>query len=301
MQPNKPAGQHDYFPPFGGLKSFYEVALTGSAVKAAERLSVSASSISHQVKSLEAELGVRLIENRKGRLYLTADGSQFFDRIKGPMSEILRATEAIRSMPGRKRISLTLTPSFAAGWLLPRLAGLEHSHPDLEVNLVTTTRVVDLERENVDLAIRRGTGNWPHAVVTHLLREQIVPVMSHKLADSLGDMPLAEVLKTQRVLMNTTVDAEWDNWCKARGMQPPASGQRYGLETYELTVQAAQDGLGIALGRKPLINPLLSAGVLCAPYDAPDADNIAYYVVRPKGSMRSDLKRFHDWLLDQQS
>ena len=295
------SSKHDYFPPFGGLKSFYEVALTGSAVAAAARLNVSASSISHQVKSLEAELGVRLIENRKGRLHLTVDGAVFFDRIKGPMSEILGATEDIRSMPGRKRISLTLTPSFAAGWLLPRLTELERVHPDLEINLITTTRVVDLERENVDLAIRRGMGNWPQTVATPLLRERIVPVISRELAQSLGDMPLPEILQTQRVLVNATVDAEWDKWCEARDLRPPADSKRYSLETFELTIQAAQDGLGIALGRRPFIDPLLSAGLLTAPFNLPDLDNIAYYIVRSNGSMRSDLKRFRDWLLSHSS
>ncbi|WP_171103807.1 MULTISPECIES: LysR substrate-binding domain-containing protein [unclassified Ruegeria] len=297
----KPPHPQDYFPPFGGLKSFYEVALTGSAVAAAARLNVSPSSISHQLKSLEAELGVRLIENRRGRLFLTPDGSQFFDRIKGPMSEILRATEAIRSMPGRKRISLTLTPSFAAGWLLPRLADLERKHPDLEVNLVTTTRVVDLERENVDLAIRRGTGDWPDTIAQPLLGETIIPVMSRALANQLNGAPLHEVLKTQRILVNTTVDGEWDRWCAARGLDLPTANQRYGLETYELTIQGAQDGLGIALGRRPLVDPLLDMGGLVAPFDVADADNMAYFIVRPNTPMRSDLKRFHDWLMKQSS
>lgn len=295
------SSQQDYFPPFGGLKSFYEVALTGSAVKAAARLNVSPSSISHQVKSLEAELGVRLIENRKGRLYLTPDGTQFFDRIKGPMAEILRATEAVRSMPGRKRVSLTLTPSFAAGWLLPRLADLERTHPDLEVNLVTTTRVVDLERENVDLAIRRGVGDWPDAIAAPLLRETIVPVMSQEVAAELQGRTLSDILKSQRILVNTTVETEWSNWCAARDLPVPAAGQRYNLETYELTIQGAQDGLGIALGRRPLVDPLLAMGALVAPFDVPDSDHIAYFVVRSDTPMRSDLKRFHDWLLNQKS
>lgn len=301
MSANSPASLRDYFPPFGGLKSFYEVALTGSAVKAAARLNVSPSSISHQVKSLEAELGVRLIENRKGRLYLTPDGLQFFDRIKGPMAEILRATEAVRSMPGRKRVSLTLTPSFAAGWLLPRLSDLERTHPDLEVNLVTTTRVVDLQRENVDLAIRRGTGDWPDAIAVPLMRETIEPVMSRDLAAGLKDATLPEVLKSQRILVNTTVDGEWDRWCAARGIERPSAEQRYNLETYELTIQGAQDGLGIALGRRPLIEPLLDMGVLVAPFDISDADQIAYYVLRSDIPMRSDVKRFRDWLLTQAS
>lgn len=155
---DRTVGQHDQFPRFGGLKSFFAVASTGSAVRAAERLKVSPLSITHQVKVLEGELGVRLIENRKGKHVLTAGGKRCFVQIKGPMSQILEATDTIRSMPGHKRVSLT--PCFAVGWLMPRLIDLEQAHPDLEVNLITATRVVDLARENVDLAIRRGFGAW---------------------------------------------------------------------------------------------------------------------------------------------
>lgn len=291
--------KHDYFPRFGGLKSFYAVALSGSAVKAAARLNVSASSVSHQVKALETELGVRLIENRKGKLILTPDGARYFEQIKGPMSEILRATEAIRSMPGRKRVSLTLTPSFAVGWLMQRLIELDRTDPDLEVNLITTTRVVDLARENVDLAIRRGTGQWDGYIAEKLLEEVTVPVVSSGFLNRHRYLSLQEVLTTSRVLVNTTVEGEWDNWCALRDICPPDAAVRYSLETYELTIQAAQDGLGIALGRKPLIDPLLDSGKLVQPFSVPEAGNASYYVVRDEAPMRSDVKRFYDWLMAQ--
>lgn len=293
--------ERDYFPPFGGLKSFYEVALTGSAAKAAARLGVSASAISHQVKALEAELGARLIENRRGKLHLTVDGAGFFDRIKGPMSDILRATELVRSASGRKRVTVTLTPSFAADWLMHRLLDLERLHPDLEVSLITTTRVVDLASENVDLAIRRGSGVWDGYIAEPLLREIIVPVAAPSLVEKLDCDSLGAALRKTRALVNTTVEDEWDSWCAARRIPPPDASRRYSLETYELTVQAARDGLGIALGRKPLIDPLLASGALLQPFQTPDIDNTAYYMVRRDEPMTSDVKRLYAWLMTQGS
>ncbi len=293
--------KHDYFPPFGGLKSFYEVALHGSAVKAALRLGVSASSVSHQLKSLEAELGVRLIENRKGKLCLTAHGSQYFEDIKGPMSDLLRATETIRSSPDRKRVSLTLTPSFAADWLMHRLLDLGRAHPELDIDLITTTRVVDLARESIDLAIRRGSGDWPGYIATPLLHETIVPVVAPGVLAPSTSVKPGDILKNSRLLENTTVEGEWDIWCAARGIVIPDTVQRYKLATYELTVQAARDGLGIALGRKPLVDHFLAAGDLEQAFQARDVHDTSYYILRRDEPMRLDVKRLHAWLMAQSS
>lgn len=301
MTPKSGLIKHDYFPPFGGLKAFYGVALHGSAVKAALRLGISASSVSHQLKSLEAELGVRLIENRKGKLCLTADGIQYFEHIKGPMSELLRATEAIRSSPERKRVSLTLTPSFAADWLMHRLLDLGRAHPELNIDLITTTRVVDLDRENIDLAIRRGSGDWAGCIATPLLHETIVPVAAPgSIATSNPAIP-EEVLKNTRLLENTTVEGEWDLWCAARGIVIPENVQRYKLATYELTVQAARDGLGMALGRRPLIDHFLVSGDLEQTFEARDLNDTSYYIVGRDEPMRLDVKRLHTWLMAQAS
>ena len=297
-QDRKPV-RKDRFPPYGGLKAFFEVALVGNTVRAAERLGVSPSSISHQLKALEAELGVRLIENRKGKLHLLPDGIAYFEQIRQPMLDILRATDAVRSVPGRKRVSLTLTPSFAAGWLMPRLLDLEVKHPDLEVNLISTTRVVDLLRENVDLAIRRGLGPWDGYGSKLLLEETIVPVMAPALRDTVKAISLEALLQNSRVLANATVEGEWDKWCAARGLKAPEQERRYNLDTYELSIQAACDGLGLALGRRPLVDPLLEAGALVQPFETARVNDASYFVLHRDEPMSSDVRRFHDWLLAQ--
>lgn len=285
------------FPSFGGLKSFYAVALSGSVRVAAQRLGVSPSSVSHQVKSLEEELGVRLLQNRKGRLYLTADGKQYFEAINGPLSQLLTATEEIRSRPGRKRVSLTLTPSFAAGWLMRLLGEFQKENPDLELDLIATTAVVDLERESVDLAIRRGKGDWSNCIAEPLIREVIVPVIAPRLWKSLKCRTLEQAIGRARVLVNTTVPEEWGRFCEARKIPLPPAARCFNLETYELTIQAACDGLGIALGRKPLIDNLVESRELIVPFATEENRSSGYFVVRRSEEMRSDVRRVHAWLM----
>lgn len=294
----KPMDQ-DRFPSFGGLKSFYALALTGSAVKAAERLNVCASAVSHQVKTLERELSVRLVENKGGKLRLTTQGEQYFNAIKGPLRDLLQATDAIRSNPGRRRVSLTLTPSFAAGWLLPQLQQFQLKHPDIELDLITTTRVLDLSRDNIDLAIRRGRGNWPDYEVQPLMREVLVPVVAPQVLKSRGLRTVEQALKATRVLVNTTMAHEWDTYCEARSIPPPPAKSRFNLETYELTIQAARDGLGVTLGRKPLVDKLLQSGDLVTLDGDAGHDLNAYYVVRLPSEMGMAVRCVHDWLLAQ--
>lgn len=285
------------FPSFAGLKAFYAVASTGTAVKAAERLGISASSISHQLKAFEKELGVRLLENRKGKLRLTAEGERYFEMIREPLSRIQKATEDIRSTPGRRIVSVTLTPSFASSWLMPRLQDLINQHPDVELNLITTTRVVDMVRENVDLAIRRGTEDWDGCVSERLIDEEIIPVMAPELRDTVGDCTLQEALAQTRAIVNTTLADEWDLWSAQRGIASPSPPQRFNLETYELTIQAARDGLGIALGRRPLVDALVDSGALVAPFY--DAEWVGYFVIHRDEPLSSDVKRVRSWLLEQ--
>ncbi len=291
----------DRFPSFGGLKSFYSLALTGSAVKAAERLCVSPSAISHQVKSLEKELGVRLVVNQNGKLLLTTKGEQYFAAIRNPLRAILEATGEIRSMPGRRRVSLTLTPSFAAGWLLPLLQNFNAMHPDVELDLIATTRVVDLVRENVDLAIRRGSGDRTGYVAEPLVREVLVPVLASATLKRQDFETISQALECTRVLVNTTMPGEWDSFCNARNIKPPPAERRFNLETYELTVQAARDGLGIALGRKPLIDKLLQSGELLTLAGDSGQDSQGYFILRADGVMRSDVRRVYEWLLTQRN
>lgn len=290
----------DRFPSFAGLKAFFAVATVDSVSKAAERLGISSSAISHQLKNLEAELGVRLFKRKKGKLYLTADGTLYFQAVKNPLASILEATNDIRSKFGRRRVTLTLTPSFAANWLMPRMRDLGKEHPELELNLVTTTRVVNMSKENIDLAIRRGNGVWPSCKSELLMKEDIIPVLSPMLWDTIKSVNINSALSKTRALVNTTLLSEWDDWCAACDLQPPDSKLRYNLETYELSIQAARDGLGIALGRRPFVEEFFARGDLVSPFDGLDSGSVQYFVLwREDVELTLSAKKILRWIRAQ--
>lgn len=290
----------DRFPSFAGLKAFYAVASVGGVVKAAEQLSISSSAVSHQLKSLEAELGVRLFIRKKGKLYLTADGTQYFQEVKQPLASILDATNDVRSRLGRRRVTLTLTPSFAASWLMPRMRELGRRYPDIELNLITTTRVMHMRRENIDIAIRRGKGDWPNCNSQLLMKEDIIPVLSPELWKTINSGDMSAALLKTRSLVNTTLLSEWDDWCAASKVKPPASKLRFNLETYELSIQAARDGLGIALGRRPLVDGLLANGDLVSPFEGLSKDSVQYFILwRDDVELTATVRQLREWIITQ--
>jgi LysR family glycine cleavage system transcriptional activator len=290
------------FPSFGGVKAFYAVVETGRVKDAAELLGISASAVSHQIKKLEQELNIRLLEADAGKLRPTTDGLRYFQGIQPGLKAILNATEELRSGPGRQRVTLTLTPSCAANWLLPRLRDIYLKHPEIELNLVTTTRVCDLSREHIDIAIRRGLGEWEYLESKRLLEETVVPVLARDLAASLDGRSITEILSATKILVNNVLPDEWDEWCQSRGLAAPAPKNRFLLETYELTIQAARDRLGIALGRRPLIDGLLANGELVSPSVNGHRDSLGYYVVWCRNTeLTGPAKKVLAWLLSQAS
>ncbi len=288
----------DHFPAFAGLKAFFAVGRSNGIAEAATRLGVSRSAISHQLKKLETELGVRLYERAGGKLKLTTEGEAFLRAIEGPMKQIREATEQIRSSPKRRRVSLTLTPSFAAGWLMPRMRKLSELHPELELNLICTTRVVELGTEHVDIAIRRGGGKWPGLDAVRLFREEVVPVISPTLLNEIDADDLASLLERAQVLVNENLPTEWDDWLSASDLNLASEIRRFVLESYELTLSACQDGLGVALGRRPLVDPLLDSGDLVQPFKDAKAGTSGYFLVSRKDYEPDSMARkLRAWLL----
>ncbi|MEM8813092.1 MAG: LysR substrate-binding domain-containing protein, partial [Pseudomonadota bacterium] len=217
---------------------------------------------------------------------------------EGPMADIRDASERIRSSAVRHRVTLTLTPSFAAGWFLPRMRRLTEALPELELNLVSTTRVIDLAIENVDLAIRRGAGTWPGLERAPMFTETIVPVVAHASVANGAAGSLYHLLRDKGLLVNATLPGEWDDWAALNGIELGPDLRRFTLETYELTIEACRDGLGVALGRRPLVDPLLASDTLVQPFTETSTPSLGYFIVwrteRPPSAMARRLK---DWLL----
>lgn len=288
----------DHFPAFAGLKAFFAVGRANGIAEAAKRLGVSRSAISHQLKKLETELGVRLYEREAGKLRLTTEGEAYLRTVEGPMSQIREATEQIRSSPKRRRVSLTLTPSFAAGWLMPRMRKLSELHPELELNLICTTRVVELGTEHVDIAIRRGGGKWAGLDAVPLFDEEVVPIISPALLKEIDAGDLNSLLKRSQLLVNSNLPREWDDWCTSGGLDFGPELKRFVLESYELTIAACQDGLGIALGRRPLIDPLLDSGELVQPFEDTKVSTSGYFLVSRKDYEPDSMARkLRNWLI----
>ena len=268
-------------PPFAALRAFHAAAVHGRFRDAAQSLGLTESAISHQVRRLEDFLRVALFDRSGPGVRLTAAGRRYLEQIDPAIRQIQAATEAMLRPTGRAVVRLTLPPSLAATWLIPQLGAFERAHPDVELQLVPTTRMVDLKRDQVDLAIRHGKGVWPGTDATFLLAETALPVCAPGyLVLGPDEAPLA-ALERVRLIVNTRFPDEWEEWARARGLAPPALVGAIELEGMEETLLIAESGHGLAIGRRPVVDDRLARGTLVAPFGAGDPTGAAYYLCQP--------------------
>jgi LysR family glycine cleavage system transcriptional activator len=189
-------------PPFAALRAFHAAGVHGRFRDAAQSLGVTESAISHQVRRLEDFLRTVLFDRSGPGVRLTAAGRRYLEQIDPAIRQIQAATDALLRPTGRKVVRLTLPPSLAASWLIPELSGFEQAYPDIDLQLVATTRVIDLKRDQVDLAVRHGRGSWPGIDATFLFGETALPVSAPGyLSLAAGEDPLAG-LRRVRLIVN---------------------------------------------------------------------------------------------------
>jgi LysR family glycine cleavage system transcriptional activator len=270
-------------PPFAALRAFHAVAVHGRFRDAAQSLGVTESAISHQVRRLEDFLRTALFDRSGPGVRLTAAGRRYLEQIDPAIRQIQAATDALLRPTGRKVVRLTLPPSLAASWLIPELSGFEQAYPDIDLQLVATTRVIDLKRDQVDLAVRHGRGSWSGIDATFLFGEFALPVSAPGyLRLAAGEDPLAG-LRQVRLIVNARFPDEWEEWARARGLPPPSRAGAIELDGMEQALQVAESGHGLALGRRPLVDDRLARGSLVAPFGAGDPTGAAYYLCRLEG------------------
>jgi LysR family glycine cleavage system transcriptional activator len=268
-------------PPFAALRAFHAAALHGRFRAAAASLGVTESAISHQVRRLEDFLRTALFDRSGPGVRLTAAGRRYLEQIDPAIRQIQAATEALLRPGGRNVVRLTLPPSLAATWLIPQLGAFEREHPEVELQLVPTTRVVDLQRDQVDLAVRHGKGAWPGIEATFLLAETALPVCAPGYLTLAPDEDPLAALGRVRLIVNTRFAAEWEDWARARRLAPPPLAGAIELEGTEEALLVAESGHGLAIGRRPLVDDRLARGTLVAPFGAGDPTGAAYYLCRP--------------------
>jgi LysR family glycine cleavage system transcriptional activator len=284
-------------PPLHALQGFVAAARSGNLSRAAESLNLTVSALSHQIRGLEERLGLRLFVRGARGVELTSDGRRLYDRV-GAHYDVLE--QALR--PYRSRcddvLTITLMPSFASSWLVPRLPHFLAAQPQLEINLQSSVNVVDFEREtDIDAGLRFGPGTWPGVQAVHLFDDRVTPTASPALIAKLG-RPTLETLPQFPLL--GAPGGRWSEWFEHFGGRPPSRFVA-SFDDSETLHRAAAEGLGIALGRETLARPLIDAGRLVPLFDASWLKaEFAHYLVYPaRSEQHAGLLAFREWLLEE--
>lgn len=284
------------------LRAFEAAARRRSFALAAAELSVTPAAISQQIKSLEDYLGVGLFKRVSKGVVLTDVAQAMLPQLRAGFDQIAAGLARATVSGGRTTLVVSLTPSVAAKWLMPRLERFTSVHAGIEVRLDTATRLVEFAREQVDLALRYGAGRWPGLAVTLLMTEEVFPVCSPKLSGGKHPLRRVEDLRRHTLIHDSSMPAasafpRWSSWLKtvgARGIDP-ARGLH--LNASMLAIQAAIEGQGVALGRSVLVADDLAAGRLVRPFSFPFPLRFGYYLVHPRRPPQAGaVKAFSDWL-----
>jgi LysR family glycine cleavage system transcriptional activator len=286
-------------PSLNGLHAFEAAARHLSFTRAAAELNVTQTAISHQIRRLEDQLGKRLFIRKNRSLTLTRDAADYLPAIRAAFDDLRRATERLKRPDREGLLTVSTTASLAAKWLVTRVASFQDAHPGIEVRITTSSHLVDFHREEVDMAVRYGRGNWPGLRSEWLMAEDIFPVCSPALLKGPKPLRRPEDL-VHHTLLHTTVGREdWQLWLTAAGL-PLSLALRRGLSFDQsfMALQAAMDGLGVALSGRSPVDADIAAGRLVMPFDVVLPADAGYYIVAPEETAdTTKIALFRDWLV----
>lgn len=276
-----------------GIKAFEAAARTGSFAAAGSELNVSAAAVSRMVHLLEERLGVALFERKANRLATTAAGRAYQSGLT-PLFDALASLTAQVTAPSSVRVlTIGVGPTFAMKWLIPRLADFRKAEPDIDVRITTGGAAVPFG-EDWSCGIKLGDGEWPGLIAEPLFAADLLPVCAPRLANTLKR---PADLKGPTLLRVAHSPDDWPAWLEAAGIaRISARGTEF--EFYGQALQAAVDGLGIAMGIRPYIDDDLAAGRLVAPFALSVPKGMRWYLVyRGFGAGQRDFAAFRRWIV----
>jgi len=287
-------------PSLNGLRAFEAAARHLSFTLAAGELNVTQTAISHQIRRLEEELGIRLFVRQNRALALTPEARDYLPGVRAAFNDLRLATDRLLRKDDDKVLTVSTLASLAAKWLLPRLTDFQEQHPGIDVRITTSTSLVDFQRDDVDAAIRYGRGQWPGLRADWLMADELFPVCSPSLLR--GDKPLRqpEDLKGYPLLHTSNANSDdWRLWLTAAGL--PADIARQPGITFDMifmTIQAAIDGIGVAMGRTSYVQDDIAKGRLVVPFKIALPADAGFYLVSPQGRREAPkLAAFRQWMI----
>ena len=286
-------------PSLNGLRAFEAAARHLSFTQAASELNVTQTAISHQIRRLEEELGIRLFVRKNRALSLTAEAREYLPGIRAAFNDLRLATDRLLRKDDDNVLTISTLASLAAKWLLPRLSAFQEAHPDIDVRITTSTGLVDFRGGDVDAAIRYGRGHWPGLRAEWLMADEMFPVCSPTLLTGKRPLRCPEDLRDHVLLHNTNNGDDWRLWLTAAGLPSDISKQP-GI-TFDLilmTVQAAIDGMGVAMGRTTYVKDDIAKERLVVPFKIALPADAGFYLVSLEGEPDSPkLRAFRQWLI----
>lgn len=291
-------------PSLDPLKGFEAAARHLSFTKAAAELFLTQSAVSRQIQTLEAQLRVKLFRREVRRLALTPEGEVLARAVAEMLARLADVCAGLRAGQRRPRVTVSAAVGIASLWLVPRLAAFQELEPDLDVLISADNRMVDLEREGIDLALRYISPEAPPRGATLLFGEVVFPVASPALSAR-----LPAVLRAEDLANITLLDFEgggtmpwlsWEPWLSGLGLARAKPKAVLQFNQYDQVIRAAEDGRGIALARGPLVAQSIAEGRLLPLGDARhQVATRAYFLVRAAQATSPDVERFAAWLQDE--
>lgn len=288
-------------PSLNAVRMFEVAARHLNFTRAAEQLYVTQGAVSRQVKHLEQDLGQLLFRRDGPKLELTNAGVSFYRATEEALAIIRRSTLEMKRLSAKPMLTLSILPSLAAKWLLPRITSFQHDNNDIDLRLATSYDAVDFnQRPDIDIAIRFGSGDWPNLYSKRLINEQVFPVCSPTFLANAKKLSRPEDIAKQPLIFASGEYDQWSDWFEAAGVLAPAHQDGPIYNDALLLIQSAIEGQGVTLGRSLLVDDELRSGRLVRLFDISVACANSYFFVCPDGrEQEANIASLMQWLVEE--
>lgn len=286
-------------PPLNAVRTFEAAGRNLSFTLASRELNVTPGAVSRQVKLLEDHIGTKLFERANREVRLTRAGAEYLEELTEAFSRVNAATARFIKSGHDQKLRLSTSLTFTLRWLIPRLINFHAAYPGSQVQLTTSLKPLDFRTDDVDIGVRLGPGNYQNSSSYFLMSSDLVPVCSPAL---LNKLPLKSIkdLAAHTLLHSTARLRNWPVWLNGVGAHELEDNKGVYFESSSLALQAALDGMGVAIGQVSLVADDLAMGRLVTPFDTVVTEEDAFYVIYAEGAMRNKtLQRFRDWLIKE--
>lgn len=290
------------FPSITGLRAFEAAARHLSFTRAALELNLTQTAVSHQIKTLERLLGAHLFSRERDGIHLTEAGQDYLAAIRPAMFEISAATNRVGDKRNENVLRVACLGTFAIKCLVPKLREFRARHPKISIRLTTLRSFEELVRHDYDVAIRYGNGQWPRVLADQISSEEVFPICSPRLVNGspglhkLDDLRFHTIIRTESDVLRDY----WPLWLETAGCKTMEFSQEITCNSLATTIQAAMDGLGVALARSTITKDELQSGRLVEPFKArlPCGAEGYYVTALPELAALQKVKFFREWVLE---